>query len=372
MVKILLLAPIHHHENFRKQYKKNEKLLFPDTQGQYHRLEALKLLWHQVEVFRYTDIPYLWGYITSVFLGFCVKYFNFLYRLISRFFHILYFLSLWNYLTNHLLIKRIIAWNFDILLFSWGTNKIFPRTLAFIKKKYPRLKIVFLNGMAPVRFLTASEKKMVKSFDYVFTNDYFHAIDRKMLGVSRSYCLPISSINEKRKSLYLHEPKSYQYDVSFVGMVYGSRRNFLEQLIKGLDEKINFKIFAPTEAELWILLKKYYGWSVKGKEMFEVFRKTKINLNIHEAHMQYWWNMRTFEIPGSHSFQLVDRCPEDWFVDWKEIALFTSITDLMEKISFYLEHEQERRAIMNHGFERVYKDHTYQSHFNVLFKKIWC
>lgn len=372
MAKILLLAPIHHYAIFREQYKKNKKLAFPDTQGQYHRLEAFKALWHRVEVFRYTDIPYLWGYMTSVVLSFCIKYFNLLYKIVSRFFHVLYFLSLDNYLINYLLLKRIAMWKFDVLLFSWGTNVIFPRTLASIKKKYPKLKIVFLNGMAPVRFLTSTERKMVRSFDYVFTNDYFHAIDRKMLGVTNSYCLPISSINRERKSAYMHEPQSYEYDVSFVGMVYGSRRYFFEQLVESLDKKINFKIFAPTKTELWPILKKYYGWSVKGKEMFEVFRKTKINLNIHEAHMQYWWNMRTFEIPGSHSFQVVDRCPEDWFINWKEIVLFSSIEELIEKIRFYLVHEEERKAIMSNGFERVYNDHTYQSHFNILLNKIWC
>ena len=42
-----------------------------------------------------------------------------------------------------------------------------------------------------------------------------------------------------------------------------------------------------------------------------------------------------------------------------EIVTFTDVTDLRRKVEYYLEHEDERRAIADRARERALRDHTY-------------
>lgn len=49
----------------------------------------------------------------------------------------------------------------------------------------------------------------------------------------------------------------------------------------------------------------------------------------------------------------------DHYEDGKEIIYYRSRPDLHEKIAYYLEHPEERRAIAAAGLERTKRDHTY-------------
>ena len=44
--------------------------------------------------------------------------------------------------------------------------------------------------------------------------------------------------------------------------------------------------------------------------------------------------------------------------------------DLIEKVRYYLTHEDERAAIARAGYERTMRDHTYARRFSEIFKQI--
>ena len=56
----------------------------------------------------------------------------------------------------------------------------------------------------------------------------------------------------------------------------------------------------------------------------------------------------------------MDKCPSDWFIDGHEIVLFKNKNDLLSKINYYLNNDQERLRICNNGFKRLVKEHTYE------------
>ena len=50
----------------------------------------------------------------------------------------------------------------------------------------------------------------------------------------------------------------------------------------------------------------------------------------------------------------------NFFVPGEDYVYYESRNDLMEKIGYYLEHEEERRAIAQNGYEKVCAEHTYE------------
>ena len=48
------------------------------------------------------------------------------------------------------------------------------------------------------------------------------------------------------------------------------------------------------------------------------------------------------------------------FEDGREMVLFESREDLLEKTAYYLEHEEERREIALRGWEKVQQRFTYE------------
>ena len=54
----------------------------------------------------------------------------------------------------------------------------------------------------------------------------------------------------------------------------------------------------------------------------------------------------------------------------KEIVCFDDTKDLIDKIRYYLVHEEERAAIAQAGYERTLREHTYAHRFQAIFKQI--
>jgi spore maturation protein CgeB len=79
--------------------------------------------------------------------------------------------------------------------------------------------------------------------------------------------------------------------------------------------------------------------------------------------------LRNFEIPGCGGFTLSGKADnlDEYYVDGKEIATFSSLDDLIGKINYYLEYDEERKNIAEAGYKRTLKEHTYMHRFNEIF-----
>jgi spore maturation protein CgeB len=61
----------------------------------------------------------------------------------------------------------------------------------------------------------------------------------------------------------------------------------------------------------------------------------------------------------------------DYYVDGKEVVIFKSMNEMMEKAKYYLEHQEERDKIAKAGYERTIKEHTYEQRFKEIFSKLF-
>jgi len=79
---------------------------------------------------------------------------------------------------------------------------------------------------------------------------------------------------------------------------------------------------------------------------------------------------RNFEVPGCGGFLLTESVPhlENYYAFDKEIACYASLEELKDKLAYYLNHEEERAAIANAGYQRTLKEHTYVHRFTHIFR----
>ncbi len=81
---------------------------------------------------------------------------------------------------------------------------------------------------------------------------------------------------------------------------------------------------------------------------------------------------RNFEVPGCGGALLTGRADnlDDYYEVGREIACFDDIPDLIEKIRYYLRHEDERAALAEAGYRRTLQEHTYVQRFTEIFQRI--
>lgn len=187
-------------------------------------------------------------------------------------------------------------------------------------------------------------------------------------------------------------------DVTFIGQVHSSRQEMIGRIQQ-----------AGIDVQCW-----GKGWTngrVSFDSMVQIFQSSRINLNFSESSNAYNFRSvakvflnrradntyrinsarqmmrntytlfherrpqikaRNFEIPGYGGFLMTSDVSHlgEYFEVGKEIVCFTKINDLVEKIRYYLTHENERETIRLAGQKRTLRDHAYEMRFNTIFKMI--
>ena len=186
------------------------------------------------------------------------------------------------------------------------------------------------------------------------------------------------------------------YDVSFVGQPHSNRREIVEKIKKtGIDVKCwgkgwpagripqenMIKIFSQSKINL--NLTKSFG-SINFRALASIFFRRELDKSLKFVSPRYWFpnfqsflakkreqiKGRNFEIPGSGGFLLTSDADNltDYYQDSKEIVIYKNINDMIDKVKYYLEHNEEREIITQAGYERTLRDHTYEKRFNSIFK----
>ena len=112
------------------------------------------------------------------------------------------------------------------------------------------------------------------------------------------------------------------------------------------------------------------GSAASFKEACYIFRYSRINLNITLRSIRTGIPLRAFEIIGSGGFLLTNYQEDflDYFEPGVDYVYYVSYDDLLEKIEYYLTHEEERAQIARNGYEKVKKYHTYKNRFDEMVK----
>ena len=92
-----------------------------------------------------------------------------------------------------------------------------------------------------------------------------------------------------------------------------------------------------------------------------VFHYSKINLNITSKSIHDGLPLRIFDVLGCGGFLLTNYQTElaQWFTPGRDLEYYTGEDDLLEKVDYYLTHEEDRVEIAHNGYETVKKYHNY-------------
>ena len=89
-------------------------------------------------------------------------------------------------------------------------------------------------------------------------------------------------------------------------------------------------------------------------EMPDVFHRSRINLNITLRSIQTGIPLRCLDIMGAGGFLMSNYQPElaQLFENGREMAMYESKEDLLDKVNYCLTHEEERKEIAYLGREK--------------------
>lgn len=93
-----------------------------------------------------------------------------------------------------------------------------------------------------------------------------------------------------------------------------------------------------------------------------IYKKAKINLNISLRSIKSGIPLRAFDIMGAGGFLLTNYQADflDCFVPDEDFVFFENKEDMLKKIEYYLNHENERIAIAKNGFNKTSAYHTFK------------
>lgn len=99
-----------------------------------------------------------------------------------------------------------------------------------------------------------------------------------------------------------------------------------------------------------------------GKPLLKVYTCSKINLNISLKGIEGGTPQRVMDIMGAGGFMMTNYCAEtaELFEEDKEIVMFKTPEELVEKSGYYLSHDEEREKIAKAGYEKVLNCYTYE------------
>lgn len=109
-----------------------------------------------------------------------------------------------------------------------------------------------------------------------------------------------------------------------------------------------------------------------GEAMSNVFARSKINLNISLKGIEGGTPKRVMDICGAGGFALTNYCEEtaELFKEDEEIVMFKTPEELLDKVHYYLDHDDKRKVIARRGQEKVLQNYTYEKQLRYLMQWI--
>jgi spore maturation protein CgeB len=272
----------------------------------------------------------------------------------------------------------------DIVFFVPHTDQFIPE----IVDEIGRLAITlgyFFDDMWRIEY----SRFWARHFSFVSTSDVNGLRKFRDAGFTNVIYSPFACNTD----VYCNRNMPKLYDVTFVGQHNAYREWYINNLKR-----------ASIDVRVWGL-----GWPsgmITSEDMIIIFNQSRINLNLSNCvswdarylfapfrsvknTLRVWRQVmhsirhtdmktveqvkgRHFEINACGGFQLsyyVEGLERHYQIN-EEIALYDSREDLVDKVCYYLKHDDEREAIAQRGYERTLKEHTMEQRFTLLFDEV--
>lgn len=261
---------------------------------------------------------------------------------------------------KHVLFKQIKYFKPDIL-YVYDLSVLGIEDLIKIKKQV-KLVVAQTASVLPIN------RKPLYKYDLIISSFPHYVKKFNKMGINSEYlkwCVEDSILKKTSK-------KRKTYDVAYIGGLTPAHRKG-NKALEELTKKIRVEIWGYGENTLLptSTIRKYFHGQAWGKDMFEIFAKSKIVVNRHIDVANDWANnMRMFEATGMGALLITDhkRNIGEFFQAGKEVITYKNPQDLVRKVKYYLSHPKERERIAKAGQKRTLKEHTYKVRMKELDK----
>ena len=243
----------------------------------------------------------------------------------------------------------------------WIDNKSFLNSASFkqIKKLFPNTKIVNIvtdDITGRLRNQWRLSLANAKYVDCFFVQRKVNIDELKKAGAQNVALCYRSYDPEFHRPVPLNREDilKYKSTVGFVGTYEKDREDYIAYLIQN-NIPVSITGDGWPKGKQWDIIKPYYkGPSVYGEAYIKTINGMDIALHFLRHGNRDEQDSRTFEIPACGVFMLAEKSDvhESLFKEGKEAGFFTVKEQLLEKVKYYLQHEEERKAIAAAGFAR--------------------
>jgi len=261
------------------------------------------------------------------------------------------------------LIKKCEKTKPDLVFVYRGTH-IYPNTI--IKIKQLGIKVFGYNNDDPFSNkyrvldfrLWSLYKASINHYDWIFAYRWKNIDDYKDIGYKNVSLL--RSYYIKDRNFYIPNIEK-KYDVIFIGHFEDDGRD--ETIKYLLDNGVKIKLFG-TEWQS----SKYYEFFINimdeiqplyGDDYNKTINQAKISLVFLSKLNNDTYTRRCFEIPATRTMMIAeytDDLANNLFEEDKDAVYFRNKEELLEKINFYLQKENERQNIGNNGYNKLMQD----------------
>lgn len=273
---------------------------------------------------------------------------------------------------NQKLLARVQEWRPTVTLFSLYTDQFEPAVVEQLRE-HTKTLCFFHDDTWRVEY----SRFWAKHFDFFTTPDVHGEMKYREIGLHNAIHFPFGCNEQITRKMDI--PK--KYDVSFVGGWHPYREWLIERIRK-----------AGISVE--VVGHRWPNGEIDQDGMVRLFNESRINLNLSNSAS---WDMRylassprafinrlrsrknieqmkarMFEVNGCGAFQLsyyVEGLANCYDID-REIGVYTDADDLVEKVKFYLAHEELRESIAAAGYERTLNEHTFSKRFQTVFQRM--
>lgn len=262
----------------------------------------------------------------------------------------------------------------DLIYFCLYTDQFTPETLLALKAKY---RTINWFGDDQWRFEKFSSQ-YAPLFTYSITTDPFAVPKYKKAGIENVILSQWAALNFDSP---INSSTGYEFEVSFIGGANSVRKWFVSEFKKA-------GIQVNTFGNNWP------NGPVSLERMQEIFRKSKINLNLSNStnlDVRYLTHnlrnivtairnpknisqmkARNFEIPYFGGFQLTDYLPtlENYFDIGREVVCYANVNEAIQLTKFYLENTELREKIKTASIKKTHAEHTYLHRLQEIFSQL--
>ncbi|MBM4300098.1 MAG: glycosyltransferase [Deltaproteobacteria bacterium] len=151
-------------------------------------------------------------------------------------------------------------------------------------------------------------------------------------------------------------------DIIFVGNFHRSKMSLLAKVKKAFGRRLRLHGPYSLKKNLYFNLKYGFpGWvrPIPYEQFVPLYQRTKIGFNVHNRGDCTVGSYRLFELPANGVMQISDggEYLNQFFREGEEIVGYKNSDDLIDKIRYYLDHDEERQAIALRGYQRVLRDY---------------